>query len=182
MTKQRLHLLVLATAGAMLLGGCAEFPIFDQKQARTPSHPKAAAPKAPPVERERNRDGGSDTPPARDNASRMRDRDGDGIPDAPKEANGLREGIRLYNEGDFNGAIRRLSARDVNNGPLPTRLTALKYLAFSYCVTSRPSLCRQAFDRALRLDPSFDLAPGEHGHPLWGPVFTKAKQAAVASR
>jgi len=183
MTKQRLRLLVLATAGAMLLGGCAEFPIFDQKQARTPSHPKAAAPKAPAVERERNRDGGPDTPPsARDNASRVRDRDGDGIPDAPKEANGLREGIRLYNEGDFNGAIRRLSARDVNNGPLPTRLTALKYLAFSYCVTSRPSLCRQAFDRALRLDPSFDLAPGEHGHPLWGPVFTKAKQAAVASR
>lgn len=179
MTKQRLHLLVLATAGAMLLGGCAEFPIFDQKQARTPSHPKAAAPKAPAtVERER-----SDTlPPARDSAGRMRDRDGDGIPDAPKEANGLREGIRLYNEGDFNGAIRRLSARDVNNGPLPARLTALKYLAFSYCVTSRPSLCRQAFDRALRLDPSFDLAPGEHGHPLWGPVFTRAKQAAVASR
>lgn len=180
MTKQRLHLLVLATAGAMLLGGCAEFPIFDQKQARTPSHPKAAAPKTPAVvERERS---GDAPPPARDSASRMRDRDGDGIPDAPKEANGLREGIRLYNEGDFNGAIRRLSARDVNNGPLPTRLAALKYLAFSYCVTSRPSLCRQAFDRALRLDPAFDLAPGEHGHPLWGPVFTKAKQAAVASR
>lgn len=178
MTKQRLHLLVLATAGAMLLGGCAEFPIFDQKQARTPSHPKAAAPKPPAVERERS----ETPPPARDSASRARDRDGDGIPDAPKETNGLREGIRLYNEGDFNGAIRRLSARDVNSGPLPTRLTALKYLAFSYCVTSRPSLCRQAFDRALRLDPSFDLAPGEHGHPLWGPVFTKAKQAAVASR
>jgi hypothetical protein len=99
------------------------------------------------------------------------------VPDGQKES-GLREGIRLYNEGDFNGAIRRLSARDVNNGPMNTRLTALKYLAFSYCVTSRPAPCRQAFDRALRLDPSFDLAPGEHGHPLWGPVFTKAKQAA----
>jgi hypothetical protein len=58
-------------------------------------------------------------------------------------------------------------------------VTALKYTAFSYCVTSRPAQCRQAFDRALRLDPSFDLAPGEHGHPLWGPVFTKAKQAAA---
>jgi hypothetical protein len=57
---------------------------------------------------------------------------------------------------------------------------ALKYQAFSYCVTSRPAPCRQAFDRALRLDPSFDLAPGEHGHPLWGPVFTKAKQAAAS--
>lgn len=170
MTKQRYHLLALAAAGALLLGGCAEFPIFDQKAPRTPSHPKASTPRpAPQVEREAS--------PPREAASRPRDRDGDGVPDNQKES-GLREGIRLYNEGDFNGAIRRLSARDVNNGPMNTRLTALKYLAFSYCVTSRPAPCRQAFDRALRLDPSFDLAPGEHGHPLWGPVFTKAKQAA----
>ena len=169
MTRQRRHLLALATAGTLLLGGCAEFPIFDQKAPRTPSHPKASAPRAMPAAER-------DPAPAREAASRARDRDG--IPDNQKE-NGLRVGIRLYNEGDFNGAIRRLSARDVNNGPLATRLTALKYQAFSYCVTSRPAPCRQAFDRALRLDPSFDLAPGEHGHPLWGPVFTKAKQAAT---
>jgi hypothetical protein len=170
---QRLHLLALATAGALLLAGCAEFPIFDQKQARTPSHPKAVASRTPPVV---ERDVGA----PHESAARARDRDGDGVPDAPKDADGLREGIRLYNDGDFNGAIRRLSRRDVSNGPLPTRLMALKYQAFSYCVTSRPAPCRQAFDRALRLDPSFDLAPGEHGHPLWGPVFTKAKQAAAS--
>jgi hypothetical protein len=177
MSKQRLHLLVLATAGAVLLGGCAEFPIFDQKQARTPSHPKAAAPHgAPQAERDS---------PARENAGRPRDRErGEAQAGAEpaKEANGLRDGIRLYEEGDFNGAIRRLSARDVSSAPVATRLTALKYMAFSYCVTSRPAPCRQAFDRALRLDPAFDLAPGEHGHPLWGPVFTKAKQAALAAR
>jgi hypothetical protein len=166
MNKQRLPLLILATAGALFLGGCADFPVFDQKQARTPSHPKATAarpapPKAAPVA--------------------DRDRDGDGVPDNARETNGLREGVRLYDDGDFNGAIRRLSARDVSNGPVATRVTALKYTAFSYCVTSRPAQCRQAFDKALRLDPSFDLAPGEHGHPLWGPVFTRAKQA-VASR
>ena len=168
----RLHFLAAATAGALFLGGCAQFPIFDQKQARTPSHPKAGEARTPPAAER-------DIGPPRESAARARDRDGDGIPDTPKESNGLREGIRLYNEGDFNGAIRRLSQRDVNNGPLSTRLMALKYLAFSYCVTSRPAPCRQAFDRALRLDPAFDLAPGEHGHPLWGPVFTKAKQAAV---
>ena len=175
MSKQRLHLLILATAGAMLLGGCAEFPIFDQKPARTPSHPKANVMRpAPPVERE--------TSPPRENASRTRERsEAQAGADTSKETNGLRDGIRMFNEGDFNGAIRRLSQRDVNNGPLATRLTALKYQAFSYCVTARPAPCRQAFDRALRLDPGFDLSPGEHGHPLWGPVFTKAKQA-VASR
>jgi hypothetical protein len=169
MHKQRLLLLILAAAGSLFLGGCAEFPIFDQKTARTPSHPKAVAARPAPVKA---------APVAeRDNAP-QRDRDGDGIPDNARETNGLREGVRLYDDGDFNGAIRRLSARDINNGPLNTRVTALKYTAFSYCVTSRPSQCRQAFDKALRLDPSFDLAPGEHGHPLWGPVFTKAKQAA----
>jgi hypothetical protein len=174
MNKQRIQLLTLAAAGALLLGGCADFPMFDQKQARTPSHPKAAAARPAPVR--------TAPPPEREAVpQRDRDRDHDGIPDNARETNGLREGMRLYEDGDFNGAIRRLGARDVSNGPLATRVTALKYTAFSYCVTSRPTQCRQAFDKALRLDPSFDLAPGEHGHPLWGPVFTRAKQS-VASR
>jgi hypothetical protein len=174
MNKQRNPLLILAAAGALFLGGCAEFPMFDQKQARTPSHPKAVASRPAPVR--------AAPPPEREaGPQRDRDHDHDGIPDNAKETNGLREGMRLYEDGDFNGAIRRLGARDVSNGPLSTRVTALKYMAFSYCVTSRPTQCRQAFDKALRLDPDFDLAPGEHGHPLWGPVFTRAKQS-VASR
>lgn len=94
-----------------------------------------------------------------------------------REQAALREGIRLYNEGDFNGAIRRLSSNDIrSNAPLRTRLTALKYTAFSYCVTSRPKQCEQAFERALKLDPEFTLEPGEQGHPLWGPAFERAKR------
>jgi hypothetical protein len=96
---------------------------------------------------------------------------------ANRPSSALREGIGLYNEGDFNAAIRRLSAREIASGPVSTRTTALKYTAFSYCVTSRPEQCRNAFDKALRLDPSFDLAPGERGHPLWGPVFSRAKKS-----
>jgi Flp pilus assembly protein TadD len=95
---------------------------------------------------------------------------------ASRSPTALREGISLYNEGDFNGAIRRLSSQDIANGSVSTRVTALKYTAFSYCVTSRPAQCRQAFDKALKLDPAFELAPGEYGHPLWGPVFAKAKK------
>jgi len=168
MSKQSTHLLVLAAAGALLLGGCAGFPGFEQRTARTPSHPKAV-PSRTAVAR---------TAPARTPAAEHDNGPAHEHDDSPREASGLREGIRLYNEGDFDGAIRRLSARDVNNGPLGTRLAALKYTAFSYCVTSRPGPCRQSFDKALRLDPSFDLAPGEQGHPLWGPVFDKAKEAA----
>jgi hypothetical protein len=161
--------LVLALGAASLLSGCADFPAFQQKQARTASHPKATA----VLERD-------NAPPPRETASRTRDKERDRDCDCtpPKESAGLREGIRLYNDGDFDAAIKRLAARDVNSGPLPTRLSALKYTAFSYCVTSRPAQCRQSFDKALRLDPSFDLAPGEQGHPLWGPVFVKAKLAA----
>lgn len=165
MNQQPTHFLVLAALGALLLGGCAELG-FDQKPSRNPAHPKAVIARPAPAKA---------APAPEREASTPRERD-----EAPKEASGLHEGIRMYNEGDFDGAIRRLSARDVNNGPLGTRLAALKYIAFSYCVTSRPGPCRQTFDKALRLDPSFDLAPGEHGHPLWGPVFTKAKQAAAS--
>jgi hypothetical protein len=155
---------LLAALPALFLAGCAEF--MDKIPPRTPGHPKAAG----VTEREAPREA---APRPRD-----RERDADPAPAAPGV--GLREGIRMYNEGDFNGAIRRLSARDVSNGPLAMRVMALKYTAFSYCVTSRPGPCRQAFDRALKLDPNFDLAPGEHGHPLWGPVFTKAKQSVAA--
>jgi hypothetical protein len=178
MNKKRLSFPVLTVLGATLLAGCAEFPIFDQKPARTASHPKAVS----RGERER------DSSPPREAASRPRDRTPDRgnererdrdepVASATSDA-GLREGVALYNEGDYNGAIKRLAARDVSNGSVPTRLAALKYTAFSYCLTSRPGPCRQTFDKALRIDPSFDLAPGEHGHPLWGPVYTKAKQAA----
>lgn len=96
---------------------------------------------------------------------------------AAPSASGLKEGIALYNNGDYNGAIRRLGLADVTGGSKATQLEALKYTAFSYCVTSRQTLCRQQFDKALRLDPSFDLEPGEHGHPLWGPAFVKAKKS-----
>ena len=159
--------LFAAVAG---LAGCAGNPLFDSKPARNPGHPKAATASerdAAPRPKERSRD-------------RDRDRDRDDMSkDAARDAAGaLREGVALYNEGDYNGAIKRLSSRDINSASLATRLSALKYTAFSYCLTSRPGPCRQAFDKAFRLDPSFDLATGEHGHPLWGPVFTQAKQAA----
>lgn len=94
------------------------------------------------------------------------------------EQNSLKEGIELYNKGSFNDAIKRLNTTEVSNGSRPTQLTALKYTAFSYCVTSRQTLCRQAFEKAFKLDPGFDLAQGEHGHPLWGPAFSRARKSA----
>lgn len=88
----------------------------------------------------------------------------------------LKEGLDAYNNGDYNGAIKKLAAPEIARGSKAIQLSALKYTAFSYCVTSRPVPCRQQFDKALKLDPSFELEAGENGHPLWGPVFAKAKK------
>ena len=99
-------------------------------------------------------------------------------PAAERDDVALREGIALYENGDFNGAIKRLGSSDLNGGSVRNRVTALKYTAFSYCVTSRPDPCRRAFERAMRLDAGFELTPGEQGHPMWGPAYLKARQAA----
>ena len=151
-----------ALLGLLLLGGCAEMKpqldsIFGNRQ------PARAQPR--PEDRPRQRVERAERPAPR--AERV---------DPDRDDNALREGIALYNDGDFNGAIKRLGSNDLNGGSVRNRVSALKYTAFSYCVTARPAPCRQAFERALKLDPSFDLAPGEHGHPLWGPVFAKVKQ------
>ncbi|WP_229448052.1 TssQ family T6SS-associated lipoprotein [Massilia sp. CF038] len=89
----------------------------------------------------------------------------------------LREGIAMYNKGQYNEAIKRLGSADIAGGAKANQVAAAKYTAFSYCVTARQILCRQQFDKAFKLDPAFDLLPGEHGHPLWGPAFTRAKKA-----
>jgi hypothetical protein len=96
------------------------------------------------------------------------------VPSADQLA--LADGIALYNKGQYNDAIKRLAAADITGGSKATQLAALKYSAFSYCVTNRVTACRQQFEKAFKLDPAFDLAPGEHGHPLWGPAFAKAKK------
>ena len=154
-----------ALLGLLLLGGCAEMKphLESLLGGREPARAHTRVEDRSRARAERNERNERPAPRAERPAS---DRDD----------NALREGIALYHDGEFNAAIKRLGSSDMNGGSTRNRVSALKYTAFSYCVTGRPAPCRQAFERALRLDPTFDLAPGEHGHPLWGPVFTKAKQ------
>jgi len=140
-------------AALLFVSGCAAM----KEAPRSRPHPRADEVKRPRVER-------SERPAPRP-----------AKPASDRDETALREGIALYDDGEFDAAIKRLSSGDMDRGSLRNRVTALKYTAFSYCVTSRPDPCRQAFERALRLDPSFDLAPGERGHPQWGPVFVRAK-------
>ncbi|MES2152795.1 MAG: TssQ family T6SS-associated lipoprotein [Pseudomonadota bacterium] len=154
--------LLACLLGAALLGGCAQNPMSGSYKVDAPA--REAPAEAPPPSAARA--------PAAPQAPL--------VPAAPliaAEQALLQEGIALYNNGDYNGAIKRLSAPEIGaSGVKAAQLSALKYMAFSYCVTQRQTLCRQQFEKALKLDPAFDLAPGERGHPLWGPVFTRAKK------
>jgi hypothetical protein len=100
------------------------------------------------------------------------------IPADPAQV-ALRDGIGAYNNGDYNGAIKKLSAPEIAKSSKANQLIAIKYTAFSYCVSGRPGQCRQQFDKALKLDPAFELGTGENGHPLWGPVFARAKKSKI---
>jgi len=146
---------------AVMVSGCAEFgPALGGKE-KARAHPKA-----------------DDVRPRAERAQRTDRTSRPAAGTVDKSDVALREGIALYNDGDYNGAIRRLNGADMKGATPRERLSAAKYTAFSYCVSGRQALCRETFDGAFRLDPGFDLAAGEHGHPLWGPVFTQAKQAA----
>jgi hypothetical protein len=90
----------------------------------------------------------------------------------------LKEGIDAYTAGDYNGALKHLSgSNDIWSSETTIQLDALKYMAFSYCLTNRKTLCRQQFEKAFKLDANFELLAGEKGHPLWGPAFDQAKKA-----
>ena len=150
--------LIAALAGAFILSGC------DTVAPLIKSKPTPAAAKPAPSPAPRPAPGTPGNPqPAASQAS---------------EQGALRDGIDLYNKGAYNDAIRRLNAAEISNGNKADRVQAHKYSAFSYCVTSRQTLCRQQFEKAFKLDPAFDLQPGEHGHPLWTPMFLKAKKTA----
>ena len=151
---------LVCLVAASVLAGCDTLPQSSQPAA--PQTPKPGAPATPSA-------GGTYTMPMQPPVP----------PPKPPDQAALADGIELYNKGEFNEAIKRLTGSDITLGSKQVQLSALKYLAFSYCVSGRNTLCRQQFEKAFRLDPAFDLAAGEHGHPLWGPAFNRAKKAVL---
>lgn len=96
----------------------------------------------------------------------------------------MAEATKAYDEADYTKAIRLL--QDASREPLPAadKINALKFTAFSYCLTNRMTLCRAEFEKILQSNPAFELAPAEAGHPSWGPSFraVKAKQKKSAAK
>jgi len=88
----------------------------------------------------------------------------------------LASGVEEYEDGNYAEASRLLqSSLDQGLSGKSDQVRAHKYLAFIHCVSGRNARCRNEFRTALKIDPSFELAANESGHPLWGPVFRSVK-------
>jgi hypothetical protein len=92
----------------------------------------------------------------------------------------LASAVAAYDRGDF-GAATRLLVPITNDSSLDIsqQIRALKTLAFSQCSTGAVVACRQSFERAFRVDPGFELATAERGHPIWGPQFERARKTVL---
>lgn len=95
----------------------------------------------------------------------------------------LAEALGIYAEGRYDDAVvwltPLLTAPEL---PLSSQVKVQKFMAFSHCAMSRLRQCRQHFDMALELDPTFQLTEAEKGHPVWGREFINARNAARNKR
>jgi len=103
-------------------------------------------------------------------------------PAAEKEQ-ALSNALAVYADGRYDDATAQLvplvGAAEL---PLSSQVKVLKFIAFSHCAMGRPKPCRQHFEQALELDPTFQLTEAEKGHPVWGREFNSARAAARAKR
>jgi len=97
-------------------------------------------------------------------------------PPTPEALQQLQDVRDQYSAGHYGEVIRRVAKSDeLAASSKAVRIEAYKLQAFSYCVSRYPQLCEDSFARILQLDPNFELAANEAGHPAWGPAFQRAK-------
>jgi hypothetical protein len=95
----------------------------------------------------------------------------------------LAEILNLYAEGRYDIAVEQLTPLiGAPELPLSSQVKVLKFMAFSHCAMGRLRPCRQHFDMALQLDPTFQLTEAEKGHPVWGRQFNNARIALRSKR
>ena len=88
----------------------------------------------------------------------------------------LEKGIKTYEEGQYIDSMdlfdQVIAADEASRY---VKVEAYKYRAFIYCLSNKPGLCQESFKKAFILNPRFELTPSEAGHPIWGPVYKRAK-------
>jgi len=164
MTRPMKRAVHLSIAAALVLTGCGSQPLWQTEPATKPAQ-AAAQETAPLPEPEPEPIVEKKPPPAKPE------------PAGPRRAPQVQAGITAYDNGNHKDAARLLRAALKTNLGAADQVEAHKYLAFIECSANRRTQCRDEFRRALRIDPSFDLAPAEAGHPVWGPIFRGVKQS-----
>ena len=92
----------------------------------------------------------------------------------------LEQGRQRYEQGRYEQALLWLEeALTLGLRNPEDTVEAHKLAAFIACVQSRPGDCRRHFTELLAIDPDFELARAEVGHPMWGPVFSEVKRSAT---
>jgi len=91
----------------------------------------------------------------------------------------LQEALVKYDAGDYAEAQRLFeSALKLGLKDKGDQVKALKHVAFTQCLADKWGLCRTTFVKIYDVDPNFDLAPAEAGHPSWTKTFAQAKAQA----
>ncbi len=84
--------------------------------------------------------------------------------------------------GQYDAVITQVdNTPSLTSGSVNLSTTALKYKAFSECLTQAKRSCASTFERILTLKPDFTLIPAEKSHPVWGPVFEEVKARHVGT-
>jgi tetratricopeptide (TPR) repeat protein len=90
----------------------------------------------------------------------------------------LTDGLVKYDTGDY-PAAQALFASAMKEGlKKDDQVRAMKFTAFSLCLTEKFRDCRNEFVKIYDVDPKFDLTPAEAGHPSWTKTFAAAKAQA----
>ena len=89
------------------------------------------------------------------------------------------EGMMKYDAGDYAESQKLLEAALKLGLKSPAdQVKAMKHVAFTQCLADKWGLCRATFVKIYDIDPDFDLAPAEAGHPSWTRTFAQAKAQA----
>ena len=96
----------------------------------------------------------------------------------------IADAMKAYEDAEYNQSIKSFQDALKETLSVADQITAHKFIAFSYCLTNRMTLCRAEFEVIFKADAKFDLSPAEAGHPSWGPSFraVKAKQKSASPK
>jgi len=95
----------------------------------------------------------------------------------------LADGMVKYDSGEY-PAAQALYQSALKEGlkSKEDQVRAMKYIAFTLCLTEKFGPCRAEFVKIYDVDPKFDLTPAEAGHPSWTRTFASAKAQALRAQ